>query len=212
MKRIRRGMTLLELLLAVSVTSTVALGIVGMMDALTNGIIDQRDTRASILRAGLSQTRVSSYIARARCLLDLEDHRVVMWLEDTDGDEAVDGTEVRWLEWSPTHDVLSIHWFADPAELLDTPLSELEDIDWWTLKSTYETTSGLKHGALDLAASIANWSFDVGPYTDPRQRRLAAQQQRTVLATYDLNVEGSIRTHCMGESMRRHQQPSGGGG
>ena len=91
MKRIRRGMTLLELLLAVSVTSTVALGIVGMMDALTNGIIDQRDTRASILRAGLSQTRVSSYIARARCLLDLEDHRVVMWLEDTDGDEAVDG-------------------------------------------------------------------------------------------------------------------------
>ena len=44
MKRIRRGMTLLELLLAVSVTSTVALGIVGMMDALTNVIIDQRDT------------------------------------------------------------------------------------------------------------------------------------------------------------------------
>ena len=208
----RRGMTLLELLLAISITSTVALGIVGMMDALTDGILNQRDTRASVLRAGLSQTRVSSYIARARCLLDLEDHRVVMWLEDADGDDAVDATEVRWLEWTPVKDVLAIHWFADPNDLIDEPLTDLEHIDWWNLKSSYLGTAGLQHGALDLAGSIADWTFETSPASSPQQRRLAAQERRTLLATYDLDVQGTIRTHCMGESLRRHQRPGGGGG
>ncbi len=212
MTPVRRGMTLLELLLASTSTATVALGIVGMTSALTDGIMDQHDTRASVLRAGVSQSRVSAYIARSRCLLDLEEDRIVLWLEDADGDEAVDGVEVRWLEWNPSRKTVTISWFADPGEILEEPFADLANTDWWAQQQAYGRMSSLQSGSLDLAGGITGWVFDADLSTTPQNRRLAALQRRTVMATYDITVSNTTRQHCIGESVRRHQLPDGGDG
>ena len=112
MTRHRRGMTLLELLLAIGITGLVGLATATMMNALGNGMVEQHDTRASMLRAGMAQARLSAYFTRARCILDVHSDRMVIWLEDGDGDDLIDPTEVRWITWTSSTGNLTISWIC----------------------------------------------------------------------------------------------------
>ena len=92
-----RGMTLIETLLAVGMTSIVGAGISGMMHVLSSDVAMQHEVRTGIVRAALVQSRLSSYVGRCRCLVDLEPNQAVIWLCDDNGDDAVGAAEVRWL-------------------------------------------------------------------------------------------------------------------
>lgn len=204
-------MTLIETLLAISITATVGAGIVGMMSALTDGMIAQHDMRSSVLRAGLAQARLSAYVTRSRCLLDLEPQRVVLWLEDADGDEAIDATEVRWIDWTPDRAALSVQWVVDDTgTVLDEPFTDPAGIDWWSTLSSYAKTAGLKVPRLDLAGNVTNWTFESTPTSNGRARRTEAMGRLAVHAAYALAVADDTRDHRIGDSIRMHQPPEGG--
>ena len=210
-RRMTRGMTLLEVMLAIAVMSMVGLGTAGMMSALTTGMVDQHDTRSSMLRAGLSQARLSSYVSRCRCLLDLETTRLVLWLEDADGDDAIDATEVRWISWSSHEETLAIEWVTDElGDVLDTPYGDPSHIDWWSEYSVLSQTAGLKPGTITLIGSVADWSFSTDQLLNATARRIAAMNRRTVEATYQLDIADTKIDHCLGDSIRMHDPPDGG--
>ena len=211
MRRLRRGMTLLEVMLAIAVMSMVGLGTTGMMSALTTGMVQQHDARSSMLRAGLSQARLSSYVSRSRCLIDLEPNRLVLWLEDADGDDAIDGTEVRWVFWNSNAQTLTINWVTDEqGDTLEEPYANPTTIDWWQEWDQLERTTGLKPGSLDLVSSVASWAFSTDPVSSPSARREAAMARQTVEAIYELHIAEDSIEHCLGDSIRMHEPPDGG--
>jgi len=211
MKRSARGMTLLEVMLAIAIMGMVGLGTTAMMSALTTGMVEQHDTRSSMLRAGLSQARLSSYIATCRCLLDLERTRLVLWLEDADGDNVIDGTEVRWISWEHTGGALEIRWVADESgEPLDNPYGDPATVDWWQELSLLQQVARLRVGSLKLVGGVADWAFATDQLTSPHARRLSAMARRTVEASYELDIADTRIQHCLGDSIRMHDPPGGG--
>jgi len=207
----RRAFTLLELLLAVGMTGCIGLGIAGMMSALSQGVVEQHDARSSMLRAGMTHARVSSYLSRARCLLDLESDRMVCWLEDADGDDAIDATEVRWFAWNPATGRLQLDWIVDPSgNILEDPYGTPTGVDWWAELTALSANQSLRRGTLGLVSGLQSWNFDHDNLLNATTRREAAMLRRAVTAGYALDVSGATVEHCMGESIRMHDPPSGG--
>lgn len=210
MKLQRRGMTLLEVMLAIAVMSMVGLGTTGMMSALTTGMVEQHDTRSSMLRAGLSQARLSSYVSRSRCLIDIESNRLVLWLEDSDGDDVIDATEVRWVSWNTDVETLMINWVTDEqGDTLEDPYSNPITIDWWQEWNRLKQIAGLNPGSLDLVSSVANWTFTTDQISNPTARRKAAMARKIVEAIYELHIADDRIEHCLGDSIRMHDPPDG---
>jgi len=211
MKRSPRGMTLLEVLLAIAIMSLVGLGTTGMMSALTTGMVEQHDTRSSTLRAGLSQARLSSYVSMSRCLLDLEQTRVVLWLEDADGDDVIDATEVRWISWDVQSNALVIQWVFDTqGDPIESPYGDPTSVDWWQELTQLEQLARMTVGSLNLVGGVADWTFSTDQLINPTARRLAAMSRRTVEATYELEIADTRIQHCLGDSIRMHDPPGGG--
>jgi prepilin-type N-terminal cleavage/methylation domain-containing protein len=203
----RRGMTLLEVLLAIAITGLVGAGITAMMSALTTSMIDQHDTRSSTLRAGLTQARLSSYITRCRCLLDCEADRIVLWLEDADGDDAIDATEVRWISHDSSAGKLRTQWILDPDELVEYPYANPTLVDWWSELTQLDNSTGLRSGSIDLVHGVEACTFATTAASTPQARRAAAMARRTVEANYTLVVADTRVTHCLGDSIRMHDPP-----
>jgi len=201
-------MTLLEVLLAIGVMSMVGAGVTSMMSALSDGMAQQHDMRSSMLRASLAQARLSSYLTRARCLLDLEPERLVMWLEDADGDDVIDGTEVRWLHWESDRGVLKIAWLVDPDGVaIEDPYPDPAGIDWWNEYESLAQLNGVQPLHIDLLAGLDSLAFTAPVLGSARARREAAMSTRTVDAAYGLDVAGTLVQHCLGDSVRLHDPP-----
>ena len=66
----KRGFTLIETLLAISVTAMVGAGIATMMSVLGSDTTMQYDLRSVLVRSSAAQSRLSAYIAPSRCILE----------------------------------------------------------------------------------------------------------------------------------------------
>jgi hypothetical protein len=136
---------------------------------------------------------------------------MVLWLEDADGDNAIDGTEVRWVAWEPAAAALTIRWVADETGgILEDPYADPANVDWWSELTQLQQVAGLKSGSLTLIGGVADWAFATDQLISPAARRVAAMSRRTVEATYDLELADTRITHCLGDSIRMHDPPDGG--
>ena len=204
----RRGMTLLEVLLAIAITGMVGAGVTAMMSALSSSMIEHHDTRSSTLRAGLSQARLSSYVTRCRCLLDCESSRLVLWLEDADGDDAIDATEVRWIQHDAAAEHVQINWITDPQSVLDEPFANPTAVDWWDQLRQLQLMAAIRSGSLDLIHGVPAWAFNAPAENSAQARRAASMDQRTVEASFTLAVADNEFQHSLGDSIRIHDPPS----
>lgn len=204
-----RGMTLIETMLAIGMTALVGAGISGMMHVLSNDVAMQHEVRTGVVRAALVQARLSAYVGRSRCLLDLESHRAVLWLQDTDGDDAVHAAEIRWLHWSEANGDAVIQWIQ-PLDGADLPTyDDPASIDWWAQYTSLATRSNVQAGTLALATSLESFEFRETLNTTPNQRRRDAMQRRRVEVDLSMTLGTGHRQHRVGESIRLHRQPSG---
>ena len=204
-----RGMTLIETMLAIGMTALVGTGISGMMHVLSNDVAMQHEVRAGVVRAALVQARLSAYVGRSRCLLDLEGERAVLWLQDSDGDDAVHADEIRWLHWSEADGDAVIQWI-EPLDGADLPTyDDPAAIDWWAQYTALATRSNVQAGTLALATSLASFEFREVLNTTPNQRRRDAMQRRRVEVDLGMTLGTELRHHRVGESIRLHRQPSG---
>ena len=205
----RRGMTLLETLLAVSMTVVVGAGISGMMHVLSNDVAMQHDVRTGVIRAALVQARLSAYVGRSRCMLDLEPSRAVFWLQDADADDTVHATEVRWIAFDADGSAATIGWVKatniDALPVYDSP----ESIDWWRELDLLERRADVQRGTLNLAGDLAGFTFrETMNAAGPARRRDALERQR-IEVDLELQLSQGARMHRVGESIRLHRVPGG---
>jgi len=195
----RRGLSLLELMLSITITMMVAGAIAAMLGAVSTGVGTRRDNRTSMLLANAAQSRLAAYIAPARCVLDMGSSGVVLWLNDARAGETVHPTEIRWLLCDQKDGEICVYWVNFP-DSWNQAARDLEDQecasneDWMALFASYHAkgfTSGqvLVDGLQDLEV--------VADQADPLDARhlmfrlqFAAQTDPvTVLVT------GTIRSH-----------------
>jgi hypothetical protein len=136
-------MTLVELILALSITTMVGLAIASMMGVASAGVTTHQDARGLMLRAHLAQTRLLAYVAPSRCLLDAGDSSLVIWLRDARQGDTVHASEVRWVRLDGSNGRLVVHWVQFPEGMSEVTKG-LEDgqlavaSDWWAVLQAYE--------------------------------------------------------------------------
>jgi prepilin-type N-terminal cleavage/methylation domain-containing protein len=113
-RRFPRGMTLLELMLAMSITAMIGAAIVGMLGAVSTGVGARRDNRSTMVQAAAARSRLSSYLAPARCLLGVNNGDVTIWLDDSRESGSVHGSEIRWLRFDPSAQTISVFYVRFP--------------------------------------------------------------------------------------------------
>lgn len=137
------GLTLLELMLALSITTIVAAAIAGMLSAVTVGVGTRRDARSVMIRAGAAQSRLSAYIIPCSSLLANDGSSLVVWLEDSRASDTVHATEVRWLSYDAADGAIDVHfvdfpetWTPAARDLADTEYTA--DADWNAVLWSYQ--------------------------------------------------------------------------
>ncbi len=124
-----RGLTLLELMLALSITTIVAAAIAGMLSAVTAGVGTRRDARSVMVRAGAAQARLAAYIIPCSSLLASDGSSLVVWLEDSRASDTVHATEVRWLSYDAAAGAIDVH-LVDFPDTWTQAARDLADVQY----------------------------------------------------------------------------------
>ena len=173
-RRRRRGLTLVELVLALSVTAMIAGAIASMMAAVSNGVKTRRDARSIIIRASAAHGRLDAYLSACRCLLEAGDDGVVLWLHDDRESGTIHASEVRWLIHDPDDGAIDVFYVSFPAEWTDVQrdLADREypiGSNWSVILGQYEARDLISR--VRLVDGIASMSVDTNA-ADPLDARL----------------------------------------
>ena len=207
-KRIHRGMTFIETLLAISITVMVGGAITTMMAAVTDEVESHHFTRSQLIQNGLAQSRLSSYIARSHCVLDLTDDSVTLWLEDSRDSGTVHASEIRWIKLDPVTGVLESHfvcfpdsWSESSRILSDTEFNDYSHVDWGSVLRSFQNRD--LTCTLPIAEEVADLTFS-GNAPLPDQITLI---ESTLHHSMTTTGAGS----CTAEAIRVHRLPGGEG-
>ncbi len=180
----RRGLSLLEMLLALSITALIAVGISSMISAVTSGVGTRRDIRTTMVRANAAQTRLAAHIVPCRTVLASNGSDLVLWLNDSRESDSVHATEIRWLLFDADQGAIDVHfvdfpeaWTQTAKDLADTEYSA--DADWDAVLTQYQTNGwintirlvdGLDSAWVSTDAAVPMVSrhviFELGFHTD----------------------------------------------
>lgn len=161
----RRGLSLLELILATTVTAMIATAIAGMLTAVSTGVGSRRDGRTAMVRTNAANTRLGSYVTPARCILAVyPDSGIVLWQDDSRESDSVHATEVRWLLYDADSNSFDVHFVSFPddwteaaRDLADTELPS--DSNWMTVLATFEAAGHV--GTIPLVDALEGVTITV---------------------------------------------------
>ncbi|UCD75598.1 MAG: prepilin-type N-terminal cleavage/methylation domain-containing protein [Phycisphaerales bacterium] len=197
----RRGLTLLELMLALTVTALVAAAISGMMAAVTTGVNSRRDSRAVMVRASAAESRVSAYVAPSRCVLRVNPVSLVLWMSDDRESETVHATEVRWLLFSPESGSLDVcyvkfpdSWTQAAKDLQDQV--HPRDSDWILVLSTYRSNGWTVEYPIVDGLDNARFSADSDIPLDARHVSIDLKFH-TETGSMDTTIAATINRHLV---------------
>lgn len=138
----RRGLTFVELIIALAITAMVAAAIGAMVSAVSAGEMSRRDNRGVVVRTYAAKTRLSAYLARCMSVLDVNSTTAVVWLNDWRAGGTVHATELRWIVFDSPNMSLDVYYVDFPdtwnevqQALEDTEFSSAED--WSAVLSSY---------------------------------------------------------------------------
>ncbi|MGB0766244.1 MAG: hypothetical protein ACPGYV_00885 [Phycisphaeraceae bacterium] len=99
-----RGLTLLELLLALAGTAVIGTAVAAMVTGVAYGTATDKDMRALVTRQMALRARVEAEVRESRMLLDAGANYLVLWSSDADDDGLPSKTELQVIEYDPTLD------------------------------------------------------------------------------------------------------------
>lgn len=134
------GMTLLELLLSMAITGLVAAGVSSMLLAVSTGTSQRNDTRTTVVRGKVLETRLAAAIRGSRQVLARGSNYVVLWTGGPDNGEAPRLAELRRVEFDAASQ--SVWSYQAPASL-----SEAANTQYALEDNFASITAALKGGA-----------------------------------------------------------------
>ena len=95
----RRGIMLVEVLLALAITAMVATAVASLLFAVANGSRDRQDLRRHNVRADVLAARVDNAVRSSSMLLGHDPNCMVLWVADSRRNGKPDLSELRRIEW-----------------------------------------------------------------------------------------------------------------
>lgn len=197
----RRGLTVLELTLALAVTAMVGLGVAATLTLVGAGSSADREARSLLLRAHAAQTRFRAYLEPAVMLLAYdEDEGVALWLHDTDTPGQINLSEARVIWINKIEGRMVVEWVQFPEEWT-TLQKQAFDVtvaptaDFFAMMET-QRAAGLT-ATMDLVDGLefASMTFDA---PDVQEARLA--ELRMEFATSDGRISETMSTFGLKQS------------
>ena len=149
MASVRRGFTLAELMIGVSITALVGLSVLGLSVGLSNAYESNDNYHQSLQTARSAMLQVQSALRKARLVVGQTDTRLLLWTDDEDGSGTINASELLLLRWSNySHelrehridlDALDDYWRGvfDVEVALDACVSSPDSISSWMLGHLY---------------------------------------------------------------------------
>ncbi len=162
----RRGLTLIELMLALSISVMVAGAMSGMLTAVSTGVASRQDTRSVMVRSTAAHAKLAAYINPARAIWAVDDHSIAIWFNDYRQGGGIHSTEVRWIVYDPDNDVVEVRFIKFPDDWSQTS-KDLADVEYLKTQSDqlmyekylsqgYMATLRLLDGVEDFSIALDN--------------------------------------------------------
>jgi prepilin-type N-terminal cleavage/methylation domain-containing protein len=142
---VRRGLTLVELMIALAITVLIGAALVTLLHAVAFATEASVETREIVVRAHAIDSRLSLYTDPALAVLDVRDDGagIALWLADTRANDVVNATEIRWLEYDAETGTITVRYVDFPDDWSEE-LLDLWDLEydatahavgdaWWTV-------------------------------------------------------------------------------
>jgi len=147
----QRGLTLVEMLMALAITGLIGAAIASMLSAVTYGTSSSRDIRSLVVKNKTLSARITAAVRESAQLLDAADGYVVLWTKDLNDSGVPDLLELRRIELDAVTGDLT-EYTPDPAAT-DVAYALTDDFD--------AITTGLI-GSGDLVGSL--WATGVSQW------------------------------------------------
>ncbi len=195
----RRGLTLIELMLALAITAMVAAAIGVMISAIESGESSRRDNRDLVVRTYAATTRLSAYLSRSMSVLEVGTGNAVVWLNDWREGGTVHATELRWLVFDSVNNSIDVYFVDFPDEWNEVQQALEDDeylsgTDWSAVLSSYKSAGYVSNITLvdgvnsmtittDQPAAVDSTSitFDIGFHLEATDETLNRALTITIL-------------------------------
>ena len=196
----RRGLSLLETLLAVSITAVIGVAISALMAAATNSLSSKDDGRRTAIRLATTQIRLGAYIAPSLCVLHKSSNHITLWFEDSRTSSTVHASEIRWITFDSEAKTLSVK-FVDFPEYWSQSMVDEADFecnlltDYVSVLSTFESSEYIT--TVPLVDSIETCNFWLNQVNPVEATRVSVRFSLTSEfgVTKDSMIDESIRLH-----------------
>ena len=101
-----KGFTLVELLVALAVTSIVLTAVATLAYAMGTANDASDDTSQKQAQVRYATLRISELIRYCKLIYDTPDNDIVVWKADNNGDDTVDSNELVYIETGPGRDYI----------------------------------------------------------------------------------------------------------
>lgn len=166
-RAVARGLTLLELLLALAGTAVIGTAVAMMLSGVAYGTQADKDLRTLIARQMAVRARLEAEIRETSLILDAGSDYLILWSGDTNGDGFPAKTEIQVIEYASSSDRIMLY---APAPLIADTVYALSD-DFRTITNAYNgdaTFPGERWGE-----NITSFTFTLDNI-DPQQATLVS--------------------------------------
>jgi len=196
----RRGLSLLEMILAIGITSIVGAAIAATMAAASTSLSSRDDGRQSAIRLATTQVRLGAYIAPSRCILEKSDTCITLWLEDSREGKTVHATEIRWIQFDEQRKELNVKFVSLPTEwsesMIDAADIECNSLtNYEMLLESFEAVDLIDSISLvDSMSSCIFWINNSNPI-EATQISIRFSLESSFGETNDSIIDEAIRIH-----------------
>lgn len=172
----RRGVTLVEILMALVVSALVAGSVGSLLSVLGGALREQDDLAAQLVRTAGGHARFSDHVLRARAILGLSATQAVLWVPSEDfvlsnqykeAYDQINAREIRWYTWVPTQARLVMSRTLDQGDATVHPHST----NWTSLYNSLQSANQLE--TVTVFDGLASVTFYSGGFDPCATRRIS---------------------------------------
>ncbi len=200
----RRGLTILELMLALTITVVIGAGLVSVISMISQVTTFDRDSRTGSLRAHAVQIRLHAYTDTGLCILQTNNvGEFALWLEDNNSDGAVNLSEFRVFLLGEDGSMICERldmpdaWTEEQIALYDIVLPSSSD--FFVVMEQQRTADMTSSVVIADGLSQASLQFDTAQPIDAKRLLLSFQQDFTSGAQTDSLIALALTNHQVPE-------------